>query len=108
MNEERLNPDDVKLSALLRESHAKPSLPPRFQEGVWRRIEEAESLPENNRKLSWLEAMVAYALRPRFALAMAVVLIAAGSLAGIQEGWQVARQQAQARYLAVEAPNSLR
>jgi hypothetical protein len=108
MNEERFNPEDAKLSALLRESRAKPSLPPRFQEGVWRRIEEAEASPENSRGLSWLEAIVAWALRPRFALAMAVVLIAAGSLAGVQKGRQTARQEAQARYLAVEAPNSLR
>ena len=108
MNEDRLNPEDAKLSALLRESRAKPSLPPRFQEGVWRRIEEAEAPPENSRGPSWLEALVAGALRPRFALAMAVVFIVAGSLAGVQQGRQTARQQAQARYLAVEAPNSLR
>jgi|SRR5579862_1339636 len=108
MNEEKLNPEDAKLSALLHESRAKPSLPPRFQEGVWRRIEEAEASPENSRGPSWLEAIVAWALRPRFAVAAAVVLIAAGSLAGVQQGRQTVREQAQARYLAAEAPNSLR
>jgi hypothetical protein len=108
MNEERPNPEDAKLSALLRESRAKPSLPPRFQEGVWRHIEEAQSPLENSRELSWLEAIVAWALRPRFALAMAALLIVAGSLAGVEQGRQTARQEAQVRYLAVEAPNSFR
>jgi len=108
MNEERLNPEDAKLSGLLRESRAKATLLPRFQEGVWRRIEEAEATHENSRGASWLEGIVARALRPRFAVAMAVVLIVAGSLAGVQQGRQTARQEAQSRYLAVEAPNSLR
>lgn len=108
MDEERFNPEDAKLSALLRESRARPALPPRFQEGVWRRIEETEAPLEKSRGRSWLEAIVAGALRPRFALAAAVALIAAGSLAGAQQGLQRARQEAQARYLAVEAPNSLR
>jgi hypothetical protein len=105
MNEEK--PEDANLSALLRESRAKPSLPPGFQESVWRRIEETEA-PMESRSGSWLEAIVAWALRPRFAVAMAVVLILAGSLVGVQRGHQTARQEAQARYLAVEAPNSLR
>jgi len=92
----------------LRESRAKPSLTPRFQEGVWRRIEETETPVEDSRRLTWLEALVAGALRPQFALATAIVLIVAGSLAGAHQGRQTARQEAQARYLAVEAPNSLR
>jgi hypothetical protein len=106
MNEEK--PEDAKLSALLREARANPSLPPRFQDGVWRRIEETDAPSENSREPSWLEAIVAWALRPRFAVAMAVVLMLAGSLVGVQQGHQTARQEAQARYLAVEAPNSLR
>jgi hypothetical protein len=108
MNEEKLNPEDANLRALLRESRTKPSLPPRFQEGVWRRIEGTETALENGREPSRLEAIVAWALRPRFALATAVVIIVVGSLAGVQQGRQTARQEAQARYLSVEAPNSLR
>lgn len=108
MNEEKSNLEDAKLSSLLRESRARPSLLPRFQEGVWRRIEEAEAPSEYSRGPSRLEVIVAWALRPRFAVAMAVVLIVAGSLAGVQQGRQTARQEEQARYLAVEAPNSLR
>ena len=108
MNEERQNPEDAKLSALLRDARVKPSLPPRFQEGVWRRIEDTEASLAGSQGLSWLEAAVSWASRPRFALAVALVLIAAGSLAGVQQGRQTARQQAQARYLAAEAPNSFR
>lgn len=106
MNPANPNPDDAKLSALLRESRSTHALPPRFREGVWRRIEESES-PAVQR-VSWLEALAAWALRPRFALAAAVVLICAGSLVGAREGREAARHDAQNRYLASVAPNSLR
>jgi hypothetical protein len=106
MNHENPNPNDEKLSAVLREARSQPSLPPRFQEGVWRRIEESEA-PAASRR-SWLDALASWVLRPRFALAVAVVLICAGSLAGVREGQQSVREQAQTRYLAAVAPNSLR
>lgn len=108
MNEEKLHPDDAKLSALLRESRSQLSLPPRFQQAVWRRIEESDAPIEASRSTTLLDAIVAWALRPRFAVAVAVVLVLAGSLAGLREGRQMARQQAQTRYLASVAPNSLR
>jgi hypothetical protein len=106
MKPENPNPDDARLNALLRESRATPSLPPRFRENVWRRIEESE-IPAPT-KITWLDALAAWALRPRFALALAVVLICAGSLAGVHQGSQAAHQDAQSRYLASVAPNSLR
>ena len=106
MEKENFNPDDEKLSALLRGTRPAPSLPPRFQQGVWRRIEESE-IPAPDR-VSWLEAVVSWALRPKFALAAAVVLVAAGSLVGAREGNQAAHQDAQTRYVASVAPNSLR
>jgi hypothetical protein len=106
MNEEHSNPDDAKLSALLRQSRATPSLRPRFQENVWRRIEESDTPVGATR--SWLDALASWALRPRFALAAAVVLILAGSLVGAREGHQTARNDAQNRYIAAVAPNSLR
>lgn len=101
-----LNLNDEQFSAILREARATPPLPPRFQEGVWRRIEESE-IPATTR-LGWLDALMAWALRPRFALATAVVLICAGSLVGAVQGHQAARQDAQSRYVASVAPNSLR
>ena len=106
---ENINPVDAKLGALLRESRVAPALPPRFQENVWRRIEDAEApvVPSTSR-LSWLDALAARVLRPRFALATVTVLIVAGALLGVRDGSQIARQDAQARYVAVVAPDSLR
>jgi hypothetical protein len=115
MNKENINPDpgfaeasDAKLGALLRESRVSPTLPPRFQEGVWRRIEEAAAPVKATGDITWLDALVTLVLRPRFALATATVLMVAGALLGVRDGNQMAHQDAQARYLAVVAPNSLR
>ena len=58
--------------------------------------------------IAWLDALAALVLRPRFALATATVLIVAGALLGVREGGQMAKQDAQARYLAAVAPHSLR
>ena len=115
MNKENFNPDpgsaeagDARLSALLHESRVSPALPPRFQEGVWRRIEEADAPVQSTGGIAWLDALAALVLRPRFALATATVLIVAGALLGVREGGQMAKQDAQARYLAAVAPHSLR
>lgn len=97
--------NDAKLSSLLQQSRVSPSLPPRFQENVWRRIEAAEAPVKAE---SWLDALAAMVLRPKFALATAVVLLFAGVSLGTHEGTQTARHDAQARYLAAVAPNSLR
>jgi hypothetical protein len=45
MNTNQPKHEDEPLRALLKEWKAKPSLPPRFQEQVWRRIEQAEAEP---------------------------------------------------------------
>ena len=110
MNQKNISPDpnDAKLGTLLRASRVDPTLSPRFQEGVWRRIEEAESPVKVAGGATWLDALAVLILRPRFALAAATVLIVAGATLGVREGNQVAHQDAQARYLAVVAPNSLR
>jgi hypothetical protein len=102
---ENMNPDDAKLSARLRESRVSPSLPPRFQENVWRRIE-AGAVPAKAE--SWLEALAALVLRPRFAYATVTALVLAGALLGAYQGAQLAKQDAQARYVAMVAPNALR
>ena len=83
-------------------------MPPRFQEGVWRRIEEAAAPAKSNSGIAWLDALAALVLRPRLALATAAVLMVAGALLGVRDGNQMARQDAQARYLAAVAPHSLR
>ena len=107
---ENMNSDDAKLSTLLREASrpAGPALPPRFQENVWRRIEDAEAPVPSTSRLSWLDALAALVLRPRFALATVAVLIVAGALLGVRDGGQIARRDAQTQYLAAVAPAALR
>ena len=102
---ENMNPDDAKLGALLRESRGSPALPPRFQENVWRRIEDAEAPVRSG---SWLDALAALVLRPRFAYATIAVLLLAGVFTGTFEGRQAARHDAQMNYLAAVAPRALR
>ncbi len=96
---------DTKFREVLRAARPSPSLPPRFQENVWRRIEEAEAPVKSG---SWLDAFVALVLRPRFAYATVATLMVAGVLLGSYQGAQTVKQTEQARYLAAVAPSSLR
>jgi hypothetical protein len=102
---ENMNPDDTRFSEVLRTARPSPSLPPRFQENVWRRIEEAEAPAKSG---SWLDAFASLVLRPRFAYATVATLVLAGVLLGTYQGAQTVKQTEQARYLAAVAPNSLR
>ena len=104
MKEENSNPSDGKLARLLRTARVSPSLPPRFQENVWRRIEDAEAPVKTG---SWLEALANLILRPRFALAAVTILVCAGAFFGVHSGVRSARQEAQMRYLEVVAPITL-
>jgi hypothetical protein len=104
MKEENSNPSDAKISALLRTARVTPSLPPRFQENVWRRIEDAGAPVQAG---SWLDAFANLILRPRFALAAVTILVCAGALFGAHSGARSARQEAQMRYLEAVAPVSL-
>ncbi len=96
---------DEKFRSLLRDNRPASPLPPRFQENVWRRIENAAAPAK---KESWLDALASLILRPRFAVATAAVLVFAGTLLGTHEGSQTARHDAQNRYVAYIAPNTLR
>lgn len=102
---EKINPDDAKLSALLRQSRSSPSLPPRFQESIWRRIEDSEAVvrPDN-----WLDALAALVLRPRIALVAAAVLVMAGTLFGALQGDRTAHRDAQTQYMSAVAPATMR
>jgi hypothetical protein len=100
-----MDENDPKLSALLREARATPSLPPHFQQNVWRRIESAEAPVTSG---SWIDALATLILRPKFAFVTAAALLCAGVLLGAHQGSQTARRDAQARYIASVAPNSLR
>jgi hypothetical protein len=95
------NPGDNGLGNLLREARPTPPLPPRFQENVWRRIESNES----SAALSWIEALAALVLKPRFALASVCALLLTGAMLGMWEGTAHARQAAQHRYVESVAMN---
>jgi hypothetical protein len=102
------SPDDGRLRTLLHEARPAPSLPPRFQKAVWRRIKSAEApaiLPPS--PFAWLEQWVERLLLPRFALASLALLLVAGGLMGVMNSADAATQQAKARYLSVVAPNPI-
>ncbi len=105
MKENPNQPGDASVSALLRQARISPALPPRFQQNVWRRIEDAEA---SVRPAAWLDALAALVLRPRFAVAVASVLLLAGILSGTLQGRQAARHDAQVNYLAAVAPHASR
>lgn len=107
MNKPNLNPDDTRLAELLRASRAAPPLPPRFQENVWRRIENTEA-NEISAAANWLDALASLILKPRLAFAIAAVLLLAGVGLGWNKGESMARDEAQTRYLASVAPKALR
>jgi len=107
MNETNHDQDEARLRAVLRESRPAPSLPPRFQEGVWRRIEGDEGNKSAD-SFPWLEALIRHVLRPRLALATVALLVLFGALLGVREGAELARQADQARYLDAVAHSVLR
>ncbi len=100
-----MNPDDLKLRKTLQGALPSPPLPPRFQESVWRRIENAE-IPLKTE--SWLDTFASLILRPRFAYTTVVMLALAGILLGSHQGAQSVKHDEQERYLMLVAPNSLR
>jgi hypothetical protein len=83
--------DDAPLRTLLQEWKQKASLPPRFQEHVWRRIERTETTPAPSVSLAtvlanWIGTMLP---RPAFATAYVAVLL----IIGASVGWSQARQE---------------
>ena len=82
--------NDEKLSKLLRESKADAPLPPRFQEGVWRKIEGESAARAKRPSVSEVFAHWIGALLPR--PAMATAYIAVLLVIGITAGWAQANQ----------------
>jgi hypothetical protein len=105
MKENNQLPADPQFSAILREARVSPGLPPRFQQNVWRRIEDAEA---TTKPVSWLDVLASLVLRPRFAVAAATLMLLGGVVAGTLEGRQMAQHDAQMNYLASVAPESVR
>ena len=83
--------DDAPLDALLQEWKVKPSLPPRFNEQVWRRIERAETVPSPSVSLATVFANWIGTMLPRPALATAYVAVLL--VIGASVGWSQARQE---------------
>lgn len=103
------DPDGDSLRHLLRGSRVQPPLASNFQDAVWRRIQRAESpvtlaSSASNRLERWVEIL----LTPRFALAGLALMLAVGGVTGMATSARDVREQAQARYLASVAPNTIR
>jgi hypothetical protein len=90
MNTNQPKHEDEPLRALLEEWKVKPSLPPLFQEEVWRRIEQAEAQPMISVNLwnVWTNWITTVLPRPALATAYLAVLLATGAMVG----WAQARQ----------------
>lgn len=91
MKTDNFNENDAPLRALLKEWKPEPSLPPRFQEQVWRRIERAETAPVPPVTLAQLFANWLATRLPRPALATAYVAVLL--VIGASVGWSQARQE---------------
>ncbi len=108
MKTEIHEPNDVRLRDLLRQARPAPLLPPRFEEGVWRRLEQSEAAPAHAALLPWLDALANRLWRPRLALAGAVAALALGGILGVIQGAADAREAASAAYVLAVAPNPVR
>lgn len=100
--------DAAGLNQLLRESKPNPGLPPRFQEAVWRRIEQADLAVVPGVQLSWLDRLVAMIVRPRLVVAGAIAVLLLGGIVGVMDGATEAKQEAFHRYVASVAPEAVR
>lgn len=83
--------NDDRLRELLKEWRPKGSLPPRFQEQVWRSIERADAQPAGSLSLAAVFTAWITNLLPKPALALAYVTILL--LIGGTVGWNQARQE---------------
>ncbi len=83
---------DQALSQVLREWKVESSLPPRFQEEVWRRIERAEAQVRVPVWVLLWQRVAAVLTRPTPAISYVAVLLLAGLLAGY---WQARVTRAQ-------------
>jgi len=89
MNINEPDSDDKALRKLLKEWRSEASLPPRFQDSVWRRIERAQAPVSSPLLLAmahWIGTMLP---RPAFAISYIIVLLAGGATFG----WAHARQE---------------
>jgi hypothetical protein len=98
--------DDKPLRKLLSEWRVNARLPARFQEQVWKRIENTELQTPNLWTLIW-NRMGATLTRPAFTVAYLAMLLLIGALAGHQQGQsktERVRSDMQARYIQMVDP----
>jgi len=89
MNTNEPGSDDETLRKLLKEWRSETSLPPRFQESVWRRVERAQSPVPPSLWLVIVHWIGAVLPRPALAVSYMVVLLTGGATFG----WAHARQE---------------
>jgi hypothetical protein len=99
---------DARLGEILRQSRPDAQLPPGFQDAVWRKISRARVSRTPGTLAERLDQLAGWLLRPRLALALAVVMVAGGVTAGIAQGEGAANSIARAKYLASVDPSALR
>ena len=104
MNPSAPNPDDPKLRDLLRAAHPAPTLHPRFEENVWRRLERAERRPEATSTPGWLDVLMGGIFRPAYAAAGLAALMLTGTWMGMREGDGRVHLADRARYITAVSP----
>jgi len=95
--------DPGQLRGLLLAGRPTSELPPGFRNGVWRRVEHAAA-EAGSLTGPWLWHLLEFLWRPRQALVAASVMLALGGVLGAVAEHRHADSQAQARYLALVAP----
>lgn len=98
--------DDKPLRKLLSEWRINATVPPRFQEQVWKRIGNAEIRAPNVRTMVW-SRMLAALTRPPIAAAYLSILLLIGAIVGHQQGQsktERVRSDMQSRYVQMVDP----
>ena len=107
MNATRSNNDDGRLSRLLHEWQPKMSLPPGFNENVWRRIARLDDGSKGSVWADFWRTIDAAFRRPALAISYVAILVAIGLGAGRFQARETAAKldrSLEARYLATVDP----
>jgi hypothetical protein len=106
MKPKNSSPDDRQFDQLLHEWKVGSTLPPRFDEQVWRRIAAEETPASNPANLlgNWITRLVT---RTSFAFSYATILLLAGLLAGLWQARETSHRTSEtlsARYVQMIDP----
>lgn len=107
MKTEKTSPEDESLSKALQGWQVNAALPPRFEDGVWQRIERCEraaAAPWGGLLFAWLKQQLS---RPALAAAYVALLVLIGLTAGYVRGTEQARQarmEARTQYVRMLDP----